>query len=570
MNKWKWLLPTLLCLVFPLFLCGCSGQPDAEPAITDSQTSTSAESSATAAPVTKLEPSAAAQKEPNYIPIDQVGTYDKAILPDELLNQPSSLPEASAANLPYWTGFCVGNKFLMNDPDTNWDNTPGKGHFIEEQFKFVSENGFNCMRILYSMSYLGKPGEPLSINESELEQLDEVLAWGVKYNLHIMISITGLPDKQNASAEEENVLVNGEIFTNDAMLDVFSQYWSMLARRYADIPSKYLSFELLAEPTVPDGDLNLYTQTLTPVIQSIWSFNPDRIVIVNDLWKQIPEQLAELGACISLHTHIYTVDSERIPNVNYTGHWPMEYLPGNMNPGDSSGVLTLRSEDAFVAGTLRFYVEASWGVPGKLVFQADGKTLPTVGDESSGVVEAAVPEGTKELRIFSSDQYVRFNALELLQPGRTDVTLATHDMYTAADYEPMPTILIRADGTTQNEDSPQHVLDAAYLQQAYLQHGIDCAKKNNVGFLLTEVGTDTEDLTLPEYIAYHSEWLRILQENRIPWMWNYLDNVCGVPNRLWPFQIRDASTLISIPGTPMVYSQEIFDMLKEYSGAPAS
>lgn len=558
MNKWKWLLPTLLCLILPLFLCGCSGQLAETPAA----------SSATAVPKLKLKPSAAASKKPNYIPIDQVSTYDKTILPDELLNQPSALPEASASNLPYWTGFCVGNKFLMNDPDTNWDNTPGKGHFIEEQFKFVSENGFNCMRILYSMSYLGKTGEPFSINESELEQLDEVLAWGMKYNLHIMISITGLPDMQNATAEEENVLTNGAVFSDDAMLDVFSQYWAMLARRYADIPSKYLSFELLAEQAVPDGDMDLYTQKLTPVIQSIWSFNPDRIVIVNDLGKQIPEQLAELGACISLHTHIYTVDSGRIPDVNYTGHWPMEYLPGNLIPTDD--VLTLRSEDAFVAGTLRFYVETSWDVPGKLVFQADGKTIPTVGDESSGVVEAAVPDGTKVLKIFSTDQYVRFNALELLQPGRTDVTLATHDMYTSAEYEPMPTILIRADGTTQNEDTPQHVLDAAYLQQAYLQHGIDCAKKNNVGFLLTEVGTDTEDLTLPEYIAYHSEWLKILQENRIPWMWNYLDNVCGVPNRLWPLQIRDASTLVSIPGTPMVYNQEIFDMLKKFMDAPAS
>ena len=513
-------------------------------------------------------PSAAALKEPNYVPIDQVGTYDKTILPDELLNGPSTLPEASASSLPYWTGFCVGNKFLMNDPDTNWDNTPGKGHFIEEQFKFVSENGFNCMRILYSMSYLGKPGEPFSINESELEQLDEVLAWGMKYNLHIMFSITGLPNEQNATAEEENVLTNDAVFSDNAMLDLFSQYWAMLARRYADIPSQYLSFELLAEPAVPNGDLDLYANTLTPVIQSIWSFNPNRIVIVNDVGKQIPEQLAELGACISLHTHIYTVDSGRIPNVVYKGHWPMEYLPGNLNPGDD--VLTLRSEDAFVAGTLRFYVETSWGTPGKLVFQADGKALSSDVAEDGSIVRVEIPEGTKEIKISSAEQYVRFNALELLQPGRTNVRLATHDMYTGGEYEPMPTILIRADGTTQNEDTPQHVLDAAYLQKTYLQHGIDCAKKNNVGFLLTEVGTDTEDLTLPEYIAYHSEWLTALQENKIPWMWNYLDNVCGVPNRFWPPQITDASTLVPISGTPMVYNQEIFDMLKKFMNTPAS
>jgi hypothetical protein len=246
----------------------------------------------------------------------------------------------------------------------------------------------------------------------------------------------------------------------------------------------------------------------------------------------------------------------------------MEYLPGNMNPGDDA--LTLRSEDAFVAGTLRFYVETSWGTPGKLVFQADGKALPSDVTEDGSIVRVEIPEGTKEIKISCAEQYVRFNALELLQPGRTNVRLATHDLYTAGEYEPMPTILIRADGTTQNEDTPQHVLDAAYLQQAYLQRGIDCAKKNNVGFLLTEVGTDTEDLTLPDYIAYHSEWLTALQKNQIPWMWNYLDNVCGVPNRFWPPQITDAATLVSIPGTPMLYNREIFDMLKKFMDAPAS
>jgi hypothetical protein len=80
----------------------------------------------------------------------------------------------------------------------------------------------------------------------------------------------------------------------------------------------------------------------------------------------------------------------------------------------------------------------------------------------------------------------------------------------------MPTILIRSDGTTQNANSPQLILNSEYFTKAYPQNFIDCAKKDHVGFLLTEVGTDTKDLTLKEYQEYESVWLKALKANHIP------------------------------------------------------
>ena len=47
-------------------------------------------------------------------------------------------------------------------------------------------------------------------------------------------------------------------------------------------------------------------------MKSIWEDRDDRIVIVNDLWKNVPERMAEIGCCLSLHTHIYMIDERRL------------------------------------------------------------------------------------------------------------------------------------------------------------------------------------------------------------------------------------------------------------------
>ena len=509
MKVQKQLFPILFLVTFSMLFFGCAAPTASTSSHTELQPEVSEEVvRPTPTPRCVLERSAAALEPSSYISIEQVGTYNKSIITDELLNAPSTLPDATASDLPYWTGMIAGNKYLVNDIDDNWANTTGKGHFIEEQFKFIGERGtFNCMRVLYGMSYLGKDGEPYMIDESELDQLDEVISWGIKYNLHIMICVSGMPCKQNATMQEEAVQSNEELFADDAIFSVFSDYWVMLAKRYADIPSKYLSFELVAEAAVPEASVSLYEDRLAPVLRAIWEVSPQRIVIVNDVGKQIPEELAKMGACISLHNGIATVDGLKQFGINYKGHWPMEYLPGIFCPGADHSVLTLRSDSTFAAGTIRFYIDRTWSTgKGGLAIRADGVTIYPGDDEESEIIEATIPEGTKEIQIEGVHDVLYMYAMELLQPGRTDVLLAVHDLYTTNENEPMPTILIRADGSTENIDSPQLVLNGDYFETVLMGKAIACAKKYNVGFILSEVGSDTEDLSLPEYIAYHTDY----------------------------------------------------------------
>ncbi len=507
-----------------------------------------------------LDKTEVASQKARFAPLEETGTYNRNIITDELIAKPSILPEASNSNIPYWTGFASENKIFKNFKDGRWsESTDGSTYFYEPQIKFIADEGFNCARILYSLSFLSNRDNILEVNVAELEQLDELISWGLKYDVHIMLSITGLPGKFGHGTKEENVQSNDELFTNPELAETFKKYMTMLAGRYADIPNRNLSFELLAEPAVPNWDIDIYARTLTPIVKSIWEASPDRILIVNDVGRQVPEQLAALGCCLSLHSHIYTVDSSRLEDIDYNPTWPMEYLPSFLS-ADNDQFLTLQSETKFNAGTVSVY--QVWG---RTKIIADGIELLSDGGEATGWVKVQIPNETKKIVVAAYNEAAEFRAVQIEQEGRDKVTLVCHDLYNNTDKDRMPTILIEDDGATQNMDNPPKTLNAEYFTSAYLKKFIDCAKKYNVGFLATEVGTDTHDLNKEEYKAYHSEWIKAFKDNKIPWMYNCLHGVLAPDGAFKGDCQFDAgyTEVAKIEGTPLVKNTGIIEMLRE-------
>ena len=218
---------------------------------------TAAEDTGQPAAPRKIELTAVQAQEPRYVPIDEVGTYNTDIITDEIRGA-CTLGDISADALPHWTGLILENKIFYNFySDERWaEYTPGGRYWTEDQIRFQAEQGFNCVRVVYSFSYLSDPDDVWSINMAELEQLDELLSWCMKYDMHLLLSITGLPGMAGADWKtEEDIAANDALFTDPEMQEVFAAYWKMLSRRYADIPSGALSFELEAEGscTTPEG-----------------------------------------------------------------------------------------------------------------------------------------------------------------------------------------------------------------------------------------------------------------------------------------------------------------------------
>lgn len=195
-------------------------------------------------------------QEARYVPINEVGTYNPEIITPELLKA-CQLPELDKSRLPYWTGYILENKISVNcGRDSEWERyTAGNWYWNEQEIKYLKDNGFNCVRALYSLSFLSDPDDIYSINVSELEQLDELISWCIKYNVHLMIAQTGLPGKWNLDENgwhesfdywntQENVGGNPELFTSQEMQKAYTAYYDMLAKRYQDIPNGILSFDL--------------------------------------------------------------------------------------------------------------------------------------------------------------------------------------------------------------------------------------------------------------------------------------------------------------------------------------
>ena len=66
------------------------------------------------------------------------------------------------------------------------------------------------------------------INEQELRELDQLIAWGMKHGVHIQLSIS---NALNGS---------GSFDISDNEWELFRAYWEAIAVRYAGIPTCYL------------------------------------------------------------------------------------------------------------------------------------------------------------------------------------------------------------------------------------------------------------------------------------------------------------------------------------------
>ena len=569
---------SLVCtLVLFCSLCACAALPGVKPdAEQPSSVFANEPPDASDSWPVHLDRSAVALQPARYIPIEQAGSYNTQIITPALLSKPSTLPEASVSSIPYWTGFVSDNMAWVNFKDSRWDYlTNGSNYFYEDNVRIVAQEGFNCFRALYSLSHLSGTDDPRSINQTQLECLDELISWGLTYDIHIMLSITGLPGKAvegyeslkyrwpNELLQMENVQSNDELFTNPETASLYKDYMAMLVARYKDIPAKNLSFELLAEPAVPDGDVTLYENVLLPVVKTLKEIDDTRILIVNDVYKQVPERLAAAGCALSLHDHIYTVEASILEPVAYRPTWPMQYLPGVLQ--DPEKPLIFRSDSGFEAGTVHIYIDHHpWSREGLLI-AADGKTILDTTPAESGWLTADLPAGVKELTLrIKNHGHLEFSAVKLEQQGKPELLLVRHDLYTGEKTGDPPTIGVSDDGTVQNLSGQQ--LDKDFFYASYLKRFIEVADRYQVGFLMTEVGTDTYTLSKEDYIAYHSVWLDLLREHNIPWMYNCLHGVLA-PQGSVRTDVQYAcgfTEIREVPKTPFEMNTEVFEFLRTF------
>lgn len=270
------------------------------------------------------------------VPYEDITTYDKSIIPDELLNRESTLPEATCQSLPAsWKGVWVRNQ------EQNMDR--GDRLVYEHEIQAIKDAGFNMINVLFTFQYYhGEWGQtPIDghMSEHRLKELDRILAWCMERDIHLNLMCyhsNGWP-----SAFQEVALAH-----DVKNAEPLAKSWGVLAQRYKDIPNKYLSFTLFFKPlTYNDEDHGAFS---APIIDAIRAASPDRCIIAHVGQTADGTTVARQGVALSCATTWpgeFYFDYFTKGNAEKTMEaltWPMEKNGASI---DASAVLAAHSSD---------------------------------------------------------------------------------------------------------------------------------------------------------------------------------------------------------------------------------
>lgn len=238
---------------------------------------------------------------PDFIAPEEMGSYNPEIITPALLGRGTDLPKASCQKLPSeWRGVAMS--------DMNWlgSDVHPDGNVYEYEIKAVKDAGFNFIALDVDFSWLqdywlfGDKAETFAkqvdhrdkgkLSVERLEQLDQVLAWCMQYNVHLNLRATGVGYFDNSHQQNLSMLDGTAAGKRMAPL------WKAIATRYKDIPNEYLSFTVLANRV-----FTYKNDVVEPSVRAIQSVSPERCLMmeVGDWSNKKPETVAKLGVALS-------------------------------------------------------------------------------------------------------------------------------------------------------------------------------------------------------------------------------------------------------------------------------
>jgi hypothetical protein len=441
---------------------------------------------------------------------------------------------ATAEKLPRWRGFNLLEKFSLPS---------GRKPFLEEDFRLIAKLGFNFVRLPMDYRLWIKNGNWEQFDEATLQEIDQAVAWGAKYGIHVCLNFHRAPGYTVAKPPEKTSL-----WTDAETQRVCAKHWALFAHRYRGVPSQRLSFNLMNEPggVEPEG----YATVVGKLVAAIRGEDPERLIISDGLmWGQSPVlQLRALH--IAQATRGYTpgeishYKASWVHSANFPEpQWPRPLPPSGtlLSPKKKEGACPLVIDGPFSNATeLRLHVlrvsSAALLVveaDGKQVFQKSFRCGPGEGEwKKAEFVErykiyqnlfdrdytATIPAGTRQIRVRVADG-------DWLELGQLGLKPATGD-------EKEATLILKQDFGKKAEpfryapDSPDGpflglvVQDRAWLWKTCIEPWKE-AESQGIGVMVGEWGAykkTPHDVVL----RWAEDCLRNWQEAGWGWaLWNF-------------------------------------------------
>ncbi len=209
--------------------------------------------------------------------------------------------------IPYWRGFNL----------TEFTSGERGQKFLESDFAWMAEWGFNFARLPLNYWAWSSVNDWNVIDESALAPVDQAIAWGKQYGIHINLCLHRIPGYCVNRRELEPFRLFDS--TPDSMaraLDGAVRHWQVFAKRYQDVSPEHLSFDLLNEPPFMT-DQTHYEKVIRALVRVIRESNPARLIVADgaDIGQTPVPGVIDLGLVQSTRGYLPKMVS------HYTANW---------------------------------------------------------------------------------------------------------------------------------------------------------------------------------------------------------------------------------------------------------
>ncbi|OMO94249.1 Glycoside hydrolase, family 5 [Corchorus olitorius] len=180
---------------------------------------------------------------------------------------------------------------------------------VEDDFKFIADNGLNAVRIPVGWWIASDPTPPLPYVGGSLKALDNAFLWSQKYGLKVIIDLHAAPGSQNGYEHSSSRDGSLEWGKTDETLQKSVAVIDFLTARYVKNPSFY-AIELINEPRAPMVSLETLIKYYKAGYKAVRKHSSKVYVMLsNRLGATDPTELVPLarglkGSVIDYHSYV--------------------------------------------------------------------------------------------------------------------------------------------------------------------------------------------------------------------------------------------------------------------------
>uniref|UniRef100_A0A5B7BU40 Uncharacterized protein n=1 Tax=Davidia involucrata TaxID=16924 RepID=A0A5B7BU40_DAVIN len=184
---------------------------------------------------------------------------------------------------------------------------------VEDDFKFISSNGLNAVRIPVGWWIASDPTPPPPYVGGSLQALDNAFSWAQKYGINVIIDLHAAPGSQNGFEHSSSRDGSQEWGQTDQNIQETVAVIDFLTARYANNPSLY-AVELINEPLSPGASLESVTKYYSAGYNAVRKHSSTAYVVLsNRLGPADPKELFPLASGLTrsvIDVHYYNLFSD--------------------------------------------------------------------------------------------------------------------------------------------------------------------------------------------------------------------------------------------------------------------